>query len=487
MADSSFPPRAPTPPPPLSFPPYSTPPPPPPPPTTTTTAVPLLTSSQTPLDRSLRNLQTVLTLLGLFPRSPSHLPLHPLLLPSISFLLLGLALTTVSACLSRCEGREASDGCENYRVEGFEICMLVSYTAVAAVSLACVSRGLGKYGLRRFLFADQRYGRADSRFQKEYQAKINGFFRMVTWWIIPCFLTKLTHDIYFFMHLMNTSIWRSVIIFTTSIISWTYLTLIILSSCTLFHLVCHLQVIHFEDYGKLLEQDLDPMIYVEEHCKLRYNLSKISHRFRMFLLLHFSIVTACLFVIIFQTTAYSGTVNFTNGGNIAVCCVVQVVGLVICLHGAAKISHRAQGISALASRWHALVTCSSSSTHDSSTALHSRGPSSNNLVSFPANLMMGDFYESDLESLDNSSSGQGGGYFGSNAQLASYMSSYHKREALVLYLLSNPGGITLYGWIIDRVFLNTMLMLELTLILFVLGKTIVIPNQSLVTSIYNLL
>lgn len=103
--------------------------------------------------------------------------------------------------------------------------------------------------------------------------------------------------------------------------------------------------------------------------------------------------------------------------------VVQVVGLVICLHGGAKISHRAQGIASLASRWHALVTCSSSS-NDSSTHGTHRVPSSGNLVSlFPANFLTLDFAESDLESLDN-------GPAQSNAQLAYYMSSYHKREAL---------------------------------------------------------
>jgi Protein of unknown function (DUF3537) len=77
-------------------------------------------------------------------------------------------------------------------------------------------------------------------------------------------------------------------------------------------------VIHFEDYAKLLEQDRDPMLYLEQHMHLRYNLLKISHRFRMFLLLLFSFVTASLFVVLFITTAYGGKINFTNAGDIAV-------------------------------------------------------------------------------------------------------------------------------------------------------------------------
>jgi hypothetical protein len=33
----------------------------------------------------------------------------------------------------------------------------------------------------------------------------------------------------------------------------------------LFNVVCNLQVIHFDDYGKLLEQDADPLVYLKEH------------------------------------------------------------------------------------------------------------------------------------------------------------------------------------------------------------------------------
>jgi len=241
----------------------------------------------------------------------------------------------------------------------------------------------------------------------------------------------------------------------------------------LFNLVCNLQVIHFDDYGKVLEQDADPLVYMKEHLQLRHNLSKISHRFRMFLLLLFFSVTASQFAILYKTTAYDGPINFTNGGDIAVSSVVQVVGLVLCLHGAAKISHRAQNIVAIASRWHALATCSTDSTHGSTPN------GSTHLATFPSQMFLRDYSESDLESLE---SGLVNDSSHSSAQLASYMSSYHKRESLVLYLLTNPGGITLYGWTIDRTFLNTILMLELTLVLFVLSKTLVSPTSTLVSS-----
>lgn len=308
---------------------------------------------------------------------------------------------------------------------------------------------------------------------KCYNPLWQDFFRTLMWWILPCFAVKLTREIFRFSHMYHESVWRACAVLFASVMSWMYLTTIVLSSCMLFNLVCNLQVIHFDDYGKVLEQDADPLFYLKEHLQLRHNLSKISHRFRMFLLLLFFSVTASQFAILYKTTAYNGPINFTNGGDIAVSSVVQVVGLVLCLHGAAKISHRAQNIASIASRWHALATCSSDSTYVSTPN------SSGNLVPFPAHMFLRDYSESDLESLENGST-QGNSH--NTAQLASYMSSYHKRESLVLYLLTNPGGITIFGWIVDRTFLNTILMFELTLVLFVLSKTIVIPTKTLVHS-----
>lgn len=43
----------------------------------------------------------------------------------------------------------------------------------------------------------------------------------------------------------------------------------------------------------------------------------------------------------------------------------------------------------------------------------------------------------------------------------------------VMYLQNNPGGITIFGWKVDRALINTIFCIELSLITFVLGKTIV--------------
>lgn len=332
--------------------------------------------------------------------------------------------------------------------------MLVFEVALAAASLGCVSRSLYKYGMRRFLFVDQHHGKAE-RFQKEYVRKIRDFFCLLLWWILPCFLVKAAREIIRFVNIYHTSVWKAVVVLLASTLSWIYLATIFLSACTLFNLVCNLQVIHFDDYGKLLERDIDTVAFLEEHMRLRYYLSKISHRFRGLLVSLFLFVTASQVVTLFLTTGYSGLVNFNTAGDLVVCSVVQLVGAVLCLHAAAKISHRAQGIASLACRWHALLTCSSANNSSSSEAI-------------PSNSMAINYSESDLESLDSVP-------VQTNTQIRpiSHLSSYHKRQSLVLYLQSNHGGITIFGWMVDRGLINTLFFIEMSLVTFVLGKTIV--------------
>ena len=116
----------------------------------------------------------------------------------------------------------------------------------------------------------------------------------------------------------NDSWWLSVATLFASLVSWTYSTTIFLSGSALFNLVCNLQIIHFENYGKLLERDLDVSVYIEEHIRLKHNLSKISHRFRIYLVLELLVVTASQFVALLETTGNPDIINFINGGDFAV-------------------------------------------------------------------------------------------------------------------------------------------------------------------------
>ncbi|XP_031388701.1 uncharacterized protein LOC116201569 [Punica granatum] len=407
------------------------------------------------LDQTLQKLETFLSFLGF-----NQSTVHGFVLSWTAFVLVGVVLPVIILELLDC-----SD-CKEYRVKKFELDIVALQASLATVSLLCLSHKLRKYGIRKFLFVD-RYSGQMSRFRDQYISQIKGSIRLLVIWTLPCVLLKTLLEIVRTLYIHQKSWWLSIYILLALVISWAYVSTIFLSASSLFHLVCNLQAIHFEDYGKLLERESDVLFLIEEHIRLRYNLSKISHRFRIFLLLQFFIVTASQFVTLMEITVYQGVITLINIGDFAVSAIIQVVGIILCLHAATRISSRAQGIVAFASRCHALMTCGSLSSDGSSPR-----PQSNvgNLEPpNPLNSLRMNYSESDLESLEFIS-------IPTSSQLASYMSTYHKRQAFVSYLQANPGGITIFGWTVDRTLLTTIFFLELSLVTFLLGNTIVFSS-----------
>ncbi|XP_027099852.1 uncharacterized protein [Coffea arabica] len=408
----------------------------------------------TPLDKTLKTLDSFLALLGFKQNSILSVGLSWMV-----FLLIGFFLPVVILQLSNCPG------CEKGQIKSFELDIVASQASLASASLICVSHNLRKYGIRKFLFVDRYTGHVE-RFSDQYIQKISESVRLLVLWVLPCFILKTAREVIRMLYVHHELWWQTVVILLAFVLSSTYVTIIFLSSCILFYLVCNLQIIHFDDYGKLLERQSDVLILIKEHIRLRHYLSKISHRFRIYLILVFLIVTVSQFVTLFQTTGYTGIISFINGGDFAVSSIVQVAGITLCLNAAAKISHRAQGIGSLASQWHALRTCTPTD------ASQFRIASSTG--SLEVDHMIGSLYtsysESDLESLEFVPTSQ-------STPLSSYASSYHKRQALVTYLQSNPGGITVFGWTVDRGLINTIFFIQLSLVLFVLGKTVVFTSQ----------
>ncbi|KAJ9549521.1 hypothetical protein OSB04_022064 [Centaurea solstitialis] len=401
---------------------------------------------ETHLDKTLQRLKFYLFLLGFDQSSVIRC-----VISWVTFLVMGVLIPVVvllmpTNCLS----------CGLYQINGFELVIVASHASLAAVALLCLSHSLRKYGIRKFLFVDQYSGHVE-RFSKEYIQKISESRRLLVLWVLPCLILKIAREIINVTYVRHDSLWKSSTVPIALTLSWAYVNTIYLSSCLVFHLVCILQIIHFDDYGKLLETETDVLVFIEEHARLRHDLSKISHRFRIYLILVFTVVTSSQFAMLFQITEFSDKVTFISGGDFAVSSIAQVVGLILCLNAAAKISHRAQGVAAVASRWHALASCGPDDT--SHMRVSNRGMST---VSS----------ESDLEAMN---------YIPvpTNTQLASYLSSYHRRQAFVMYLQNNPGGITLYGWTVDRGLINTIFFIELSLVLFVLGRTTVFTSESL--------
>ncbi|XP_027921118.1 uncharacterized protein LOC114179100 isoform X1 [Vigna unguiculata] len=405
---------------------------------------------ETEVGESLARLEWFLTVLGF----NQHSVLSLVVSWSV-FAAVGVAAPLLA--LSMCKCAE----CDRYEIQSFEMVIVAFQATLAAVSLICLSHNLRKYGLRRFLFVDRYSGKMHC-FHRDYVAQISGSMRLLFLWVLPCFLLKTAREIIRIFYVQHGSWWLSFAILSALIISWTYMSTISLSACILFHLVCSLQVIHFDDYGKLLQRESDVLVFMEEHIRLRYHLSKISHRFRIYLLLEFLVVTASQVVTLLQVTGYGEMLTFINGGDFAVSTLVQVVGIIICLHAATRISHRAQGIVSHASRWHAMLTCTSSDAPQ----LRSSASAGSLEAANHLNAIHVDYSESDLESMDYA------GMF-SNTQWASYVSSHHKRQAFVMYLQTNPGGITIFGWTVDRSLVNTIFFLELSLVTFVLGQTLI--------------
>ncbi|KAF8092759.1 hypothetical protein N665_0401s0006 [Sinapis alba] len=412
------------------------------------------------LGQTLQWLETFLTLLG-FNQSSTR----SLVLSWIVFLTVGLVLPVTVLELGHCKD------CERYQYKSFELNIVVSQACLAGVSLLCVSHNLRKHGIRKFLFVDQLSGRM-GRLKAQYIQQISNSVRLLALWSLPCFGLKAVREIIRMLYVPHDQPWLSVLILLSMILSWTYLSTVFLAASAMFHLVCNLQVIHFEDYAKLLDGESEISLFIYEHIRLRHYLSKISHRFRIFLLLQFLVVTVSQFTTLFQTTAYSGRITYINGGDFAVSAVVQVVGIILCLHAATKISHRAQAIASVASKWHAIMSCSSTDAtqiRTSPSGVHLEA-TTNPPISFQISRS-----ESDVESMEH--------YMrmpaNNNNHFPSYMSmtAYHKRQAFVLYLQMNPGGITIFGWTVDRHLINTIFFIELSLVTFVLGKTVVFSPE----------
>ncbi|KAG5125563.1 hypothetical protein JHK82_032300 [Glycine max] len=346
--------------------------------------------TQTPLDDVLASLEVLLTLLSFNQSS-----LLSFTVSWTTFAVVGVVAPLLAL--------QVYDTDKN-QIKGFEIGIVAFQTCLAAVSLICLSHNLQKYGLNRCAY----FGNV---------TLFKGSIRLIILWVLSCFLLKTAREITHLAFVEHGSLWPSIAVLLALIVSWTYVSAISLSACVLFHLVCSLQLVHFDDYRKLLQREYDALVFMEEHIRLRFQLSKISHRFRIYLLLQFLVVTASQFVTLLPVSGFGGALTFISGGDFAVFTLVKVVGIIIVLHAATKISLRAQGIVSLASRWHALVTCTS----DPSKLRYCASTGSLEAAKHLNSIFL-DYSESDLDSSDYI-------VVPSNTQLASYMSSHHKRQA----------------------------------------------------------
>ncbi|KAF8392765.1 hypothetical protein HHK36_021002 [Tetracentron sinense] len=332
-------------------------------------------------------------------------------------------------------------------------------SGLAAISFFMLSRFFQCYGLRQLLFLDALTD--DSSYVRcGYARELDKAFRHLACILLPSFFVELAHKIIFFSTVtvsipyVSKGVPSNSIVFIALLASWVYRTGVFLLVCVLFRLTCELQILRFEGFRRLLEGcGSDAGVIFQEHVRIRKQLLVTSHRYRFFIIVCLITITVSQLGGLMLVLSSKSEKNFFNSGDLVVCSAVQLSGFFLCLLGAARITHRAQGIVSIATKWHMLVTCASYNTgSDTRKDLMPRAngnPASN--------------WGTSSESSDTSTT------------ISSQdPSSFQTRQALVTYLQHNNGGITLFGFALDRGLLHTLFAFEFSLVLWILSKVIVL-------------
>ncbi|GJR65146.1 hypothetical protein Tco_0011211 [Tanacetum coccineum] len=211
-----------------------------------------------------------------------------------------------------------------------------------------------------------------------------------------------------------------------------------------------LHILRLEDFAQVFDKLSDVGPILVEHLTIKRNLRVISHRFRAFILLTLILVTASQFASLLVTTVEGSIVNISTTGELALCSIVLVFGLYICQRSAAKITHKAQSLTSLVTKWHMCATINSfvdMGTTDET-------PKANvtpQMVELDSDDEVGD----GDDELDNTK------FFPVYRKTL----SYQQRQALVTYFENNESGITVYGFMLDRTSINTVFAIQLSLAL----------------------
>ncbi|KAH8503964.1 hypothetical protein H0E87_011562 [Populus deltoides] len=302
-------------------------------------------------------------------------------------------------------------------------------SVLALISFFTLFRFFKTYGLRQLLFLDDL--QEDSLFiRRGYSRELDKAFRYLACILFPSFFVEVAHKIIFFS---TVKIWLpcnvfpgniplNSIMFVLVLASWVYRTGVFLLVCVLFRLTCELQILRFEGLHKLFDG-----------CE-----SDAVSQFGSLLLV----------------LGFNSEKNFFNSGDLVICSAVQLCGFFLCLLGAARITHRAQRIVSMATRWHMIVASASASARIDQGKSHV--PEADGTLASNAE-------DSESDSSDN--------FIAISSQDPC---SFQTRQALVAYLQHNNGGITLFGFALDRGLLHTLFAFEFSLVLWILSKVVVL-------------
>ncbi|KAJ7543532.1 hypothetical protein O6H91_09G042300 [Diphasiastrum complanatum] len=383
----------------------------------------------------------------------------------VLFFLFSVIVPAVNSCFVACPD------CDDSHSHPFERLVDYSDSALGAVAFICLSYNFRTYGLSNLLLLSNIL--EDSpEVQHGYREELHGAFRLLAIIILPCFVLELSHKIWWFSYVsvevpaVTSHTLKTIVMCSIVMIAWLYKTNVFLFMCSLFRLTCSLQILRLQGYNKLVGETPEVSVILSGHMHICDQLLIISHRSRTFLMTSLLTITLSQFLSLFAITTTAGPVNFFRAGDLAICSTIQLTGISICLYGAAKITHRAQRIVSIVSQWHAVTSCTPSlaSAHvpvDNASAKISTIPA------IPCSgSASSEKSQHELEALSADY------YYTEQMPLIYNFESFQKRQALVSYLQHNKAGISTYGFVLDRAFIFTILGIEFSLVLFILGMTI---------------
>ncbi|KAJ6697619.1 RAS GUANINE NUCLEOTIDE EXCHANGE FACTOR K [Salix purpurea] len=333
-------------------------------------------------------------------------------------------------------------------------------SVLALIAFFTLFRFFKRYGLRQLLFLDDL--QEDSLFiRRGYSRELDKAFRYLAWILFPSFIVEVAHKIIFFStvkislpcNVCPGNIPLNPIMFVLVLASWVYRTGVFLLVCVLFRLTCKLQILRFGGLHKLFDGcESDAGVIYREHVRIKKQLSFTSHRYRFFIISCLVTITVSQFGSLWLVLGFNNEKNFFNSGDLVICSAVQLSGAFLCLLGAARITHRAQGIVSIATRWQ--MSVASASTRIDQGKSH---------VPEADKTLASDAGENESDSSD---------IFLAISSQDSY--SFQTRQALVAYLQHNNGGITLFGFALDRGLLHTLFAFEFSLVLWILSRVVVL-------------
>ncbi|KAL8209775.1 hypothetical protein R6Q57_006507 [Mikania cordata] len=362
----------------------------------------------------------------------------------------------------------ACSDCDNRHARPYDSLVQLSLSCVATLSFVSLSQFVRIYGLRRFLFFDKLCDESEI-VRKGYTAQLNRSLKILSIFVIPCFAAESAYKIWWYssgataIPFLGNVIVSDTVACVLELCSWLYRTVVFFLVCVLFRLICYLQILRLQDFAQVFQVDSDVESVLREHLRIRRHLKIISHRYRVFILLALIIVTVSQFASLLNTTRHTAELSIFKSGEVALVSVSLLAGLMILLRSATRITHKAQGVTCLAAKWHVCATIDVFETPEADTETPTVGVVGSQV--FPCEASSSDYDDvgSEEDELDNTKLIPAYAYS---------TISFQKRQALVTYFENNRAGITVFGFMLDRTSLHTIVTIEMSLVLWLLGKTI---------------